>query len=232
MGIITSPGEIRSKIDDRITEILYDGVIFHAGYIKLITPERLRSGVIDYSANEQVELANGQRTKSILWYFLTRTNRQYFAFPKHHISGREIGQGTQHRQNDNAIGTDNAPPEIFKIWCDRYAHHLAGISKFRDINEFREGRGTGIPTLLRKSGDERLLRNSRPIALLTTIYKIWDTVMGNRLTHILNLITRPTNVHIKQNGPLWMQFATWGNNLFKTRLSDTLRLAFRNPLAV
>lgn len=46
----------------------------------------------------------------------------------------------------------------------------------------------GIITLLFKKGDRTLLRNWRPVPLLTTDYKILTKALANRIQHVLRLI--------------------------------------------
>ena len=48
----------------------------------------------------------------------------------------------------------------------------------------------GIITLLFKSGDPSNLGNYRPITLLQTIYNIWATVITNRISPIMSLLTK------------------------------------------
>ena len=49
--------------------------------------------------------------------------------------------------------------------------------------------GKMTPTLIYKKNDKNDINNYRPIVLLTTIYKIWATVMDNPLHPIMHLLT-------------------------------------------
>ena len=101
----------------------------------------------------------------------------------------EIDKSIRHQQNSRAVGTDNIPPEIFKKRVNWIKPHLHEMSKYRLSNSFPESWNDGVITLLHKNGNRNLLRNYRPITLLNTIYKIWATIMTNRLAPVLNLIT-------------------------------------------
>ena len=50
--------------------------------------------------------------------------------------------------------------------------------------------GKGIITLIHKGGDANNLDNYRPITLLPTIYKIWATIITNRLAPVMNLLKK------------------------------------------
>ena len=48
-----------------------------------------------------------------------------------------------------------------------------------------------------QKGDYKDLNNYRPITLLTSIYKIWASVISNRPTPIMNIITNDTQCGYK-----------------------------------
>ena len=58
---------------------------------------------------------------------------------------------------------------------------------------------TGIVILIHKKNDPKDINNYRPITLLTSIYKIWATVISNRLYPIMNLLTNETQCGYKYN---------------------------------
>ena len=130
--------------------------------------------------------------KSKLWYFLTKTNTDYYKTLTQDITKYEIHMAIQHQQNDKSIGTDNLPPEIYKTCSKWFIPTLTNLFKrFNNNNDsFPSGWKTGIVALIYKSVGKKLLRNYRSIAILNTICKIWDTIMTNRISPILNLITK------------------------------------------
>ena len=52
-----------------------------------------------------------------------------------------------------------------------------------------DGREQGVITLIRKNGCGKTMKNYGHINLLNNIYKIWETVMTNRLKPITNILT-------------------------------------------
>ena len=60
----------------------------------------------------------------------------------------------------------------------------------------------GLLTLLYKKGDKKDINNYRPIVILNSIYKIWTTVIANRLSPIMNLLTNEFQCAYKKIGQL------------------------------
>ena len=79
-------------------------------------------------------------------------------------------------------------------------------------NEWKKGMMTLIP----KKNDNKDINNYRPIILLTTIYKIWATIMTNRLTPITNLLTSEIQCAYKK--PLYKRY----HILHKTKLANNM----------
>ena len=146
-----------------------------------MTEDNLNSNHIPYG-NEEVNRANQKRSKSKLWHYLTKVNPDHANKLTEQITPRGILSSIKHQQNNRAVGTDYIPPEILKSCLNWFAKHLHPLFIFHHINEFPKIWKTGVIALLYKSGSKCELKNYRPITLLNTIYKIWDTIMTNRLT--------------------------------------------------
>ena len=72
------------------------------------------------------------------------------------------------------------PPLGEKLSC---LYNYAFVNGFLTVSQRR-----GIITLLFKKGDRTLLRNWRPVPLLTTDYKILTKALANRIQQVLPLI--------------------------------------------
>ena len=68
-------------------------------------------------------------------------------------------------------------------------------------NAMPKGWLNGVMTFLRKKKARDDHNNYRPITLINTIYKIWATVMSQRLKPILNLLTEDDQYEYKSKRP-------------------------------
>ncbi len=66
---------------------------------------------------------------------------------------------------------------FYEVFCESYKDGILPVSCQR-----------AVLTLLPKKGDLNLLKNWRPVALLTTEYKILSKCLSNRLKEFLHLI--------------------------------------------
>ena len=96
------------------------------------------------------------------------------------------------------MGADNPPTGIYEIRDDWSAHHPGSLYRHRTDSTFPDDWGAGLAALIYKRG--KLLKNYRPIALLNAVYEIWATIMTNRISHILNLLTKDNQCARKGRG--------------------------------
>ena len=116
-----------------------------------INDDSIQNNIIE-STDNKICQSNTKITKSKLWYFLTRTNPEYYAKLTEDFTEQEVRMGIQHQQNERSIGTDNAPPGISKICIKWFTPHLTELFKHRNVTTFPEDWETGIITLIHKSG--------------------------------------------------------------------------------
>ena len=90
---------------------------------------------------------------------------------------------------------------------------------------------TEIIIYIFKNGLGALLINSRLIALLSSIYKIWGTIITNRLTPIMNMLTDERQ-HAYQSNKSTIDFIyNIKRNLIKTTAMGTYYSTFLKHLA-
>ena len=105
------------------------------------------------------------------------------------LTEEELRKALFSLENDKSPGIDGLTANFYK-----YFWPLFGTSVTHVYNHaFRAGRlavsqRRGIITLLFKKGDRTLLKNWRPITLLTTDYKILSKALANRLQKVLPFI--------------------------------------------
>merc|ERR1712105_404003 len=91
------------------------------------------------------------------------------------------------------------PSEIFKINIEWWTNELYEFFKNVNFNKQHESWQNGQILFIHKSGDRKHLDNYRPITLLPTIYKLWETIMSNIITPILNIITNDQQCAYRAN---------------------------------
>lgn len=113
------------------------------------------------------------------------------------ISIDEIAKAVRQMKNNKSPGTDGYTPEFFKFfWID------IGVLLFRSFKtaiekgELSYTQKQGIVSIIPKGNKPREhLKNWRPISLLNITYKIFSTVLANRLKQYL-----PKLIHDDQKG--------------------------------
>ena len=104
----------------------------------------------------------------------------------------EIRKAVTSQKDNKATGNDNIPTEIFKQNIDIWVKPIKILIQEVTRNEIPDEWKQGLITLISKSGCAELIKNYRPITLLNSIYKIWATVITNRLKPIMNILTNET----------------------------------------
>ena len=129
-----------------------------------------------------------KRNNSHFTQFMSKTHNINHKIT-HTISKKEIIEATKSQKNDKSTGNDWIPAEIFKQNIDEWATYLEKY--FNNINngEMPDLWKQGVVILIPKTGDKRNINNYRPITLLNSIYKIWATIITNKLKPYMNLRT-------------------------------------------
>ena len=102
----------------------------------------------------------------------------------------EIRKAITKLSNRKSVRYDELTAEILKVNIERLIQIIKTM--FNQIPKHKEvpkGWLNGVMTFLQKKKARGDLDNYRAIALINTIYKIWETIMSQRLNPILNLPT-------------------------------------------
>ena len=145
---------------------------------------------MDENESQDINESTRKRTNSKLWYYITRRNLDYTKTLEQDITIKEIKLAIMSQSNNKATGDDQIPSEIFKNNIHIFSYLIERMFKKYHKEGFPKKWKKGVVTLLYKKGDTSNLDNYRPITLLQTIYKIWATVITNRISPIMNLLTK------------------------------------------
>jgi hypothetical protein len=195
--------KIRDSIDKLIASQESNPKTF---YKKMRGPEDKKKGIefVTYTKNRVIKIAHKwkrvmKRTK-IFWYELFTTKIKdkketpYWLINKNKLTWKseeiykkttiqEIKEAINKMANNKATGTDKIPIEIYKDMEDEYLKILEEIYNFCiKNNKMPEKWKKGVIFPIYKKGDESDLTNYRPIALLQTQYKIYSSILNNRMT--------------------------------------------------
>jgi len=78
------------------------------------------------------------------------------------------------------------PAEIFKRRKNLFSRIIIRYTNRKNLdNQWGKGRRILIP----KKDNSKDINEYRPIVLHPAVYKIWTTVLSQRLTHVVNLLT-------------------------------------------
>ena len=142
---------------------------------------------INNDANEILK----RRNSSPFMMLFARQSEIYNSLTKE-ISNMEIRKAIICQKDNKATGNDNIPTEIFKqniyIRIQPIEILIQAVTNSEMPAEWKQG----AITLIFKSGCAELIKNYRHINLLNSIYKIWATVITNRLKPIMNILTNET----------------------------------------
>ena len=143
-----------------------------------------------------------------------------------YITEEELREAVISMENDRSPGIDGLTTNFYKHFWPLIAKSITQVYNYA----FRVGNLTvsqrrGIISLLFKKGDRTLLKNWRPITLLTTDYKILTKALANRLRKVL-----PSLVHTDQTASILGRTINDNSRL----LHDVIYFANENdiPLAV
>ena len=134
------------------------------------------------------------------------------------LTEEELRKAVLSMENDKSPGIDGLTNNFYKHFLPILGEKLTQVYNYA----FRSGQLSvsqrrGVITLLFKKGDRTLLKNWRPISLLTTDYKVLTKALANRLQQVL-----PTIIHSDQTASV--KGRTINDN---TRLLDDV-LAYAN----
>ena len=113
---------------------------------------------------------------------------------EHGITLSELSNALKNMKNGKTPGIDGFPAEFFKVFWGQlkhFVHRSASLAYEKGIMSF-SFRHCIISCIPKGNKDRTLLKNWRPISLLSVPYKMLSTVVASRIKSVLNLIISPT----------------------------------------
>ena len=119
-------------------------------------------------------------------------------FCEGYITEEELRKAAMSMENDKSPGIDGLTTNFYKHFWPLIANSLTRVYNYAFlVGNLSVSQRRGIISLLFKKGDRTLLKNWRPITLLTTDYKILTKALANRLQKVL-----PSLVHTDQTASI------------------------------
>ena len=105
------------------------------------------------------------------------------------ITELELRKAVLTMENDKSPGIDGLTTNFYKHFWPVFGNSLTRVYNYAfAAGHLAVSQRRGVITLLFKKGDRTLLKNWRPITLLTTDYKILTKALATRLQKVLHLI--------------------------------------------
>ena len=101
----------------------------------------------------------------------------------------ELRKAVTSMENDKSPGIDGLTTNFYKHFWPLFGNKLTQVYNYAfRLGQLSVTQRRGVISLLFKKGDRTLLKNWRPITLLTTDYKIITKALANRLQRVLPLV--------------------------------------------
>ena len=116
-------------------------------------------------------------------------SREHFDLCEAEISLDEIYKAIDSQKNNKSPGNDGLTAEFYKHFSKDLAPILLEVyDSWKQLGIIGISSRTGIISVIYKKGDKKDIANYRPISLLNLDYKIYTTILKNRMQQTLNNI--------------------------------------------
>ena len=116
-------------------------------------------------------------------------SREHFDLCEAEISLDEIYKAIDSQKNNKSPGNDGLTAEFYKHFSKDLAPILLEVyDSWKQLGIIGISSRTGIISVIYKKGDKKDIANYRPISLLKLDYKIYTTILKNRMQQTLNNI--------------------------------------------
>ena len=128
-----------------------------------------------------------------------KLSNEHFRLCEVEISLDEIIEAINSQQNNKSPGNDGLTAEFYKHFSNELAPILLEVyDSWKQLGIIGISSRTGIILVIYKKGDKKDIANYRPISLLNLDYKIFTTILKNRMQQTLeNIIGQNQTAAIK-----------------------------------
>ena len=118
-----------------------------------------------------------------------KISKEHFKLCEAEISLDEITKAIIFQKNNKSPGNEGLTAEFYKQFLNELASiPLEVYDSWNQLGIISTSSRTGIISVIYKKGDKKDIANYRPISLLNLDYKIYTTILKNRMQQTLNNI--------------------------------------------
>ena len=129
-----------------------------------------------------------------------KTSNEHFRLCEAEISLDEIIEAINSQQNNKCPGNDGLTAEFYKHFSNELAPILLEVyDSWKQVGIIGISSRTGIISVIYKKGDKKDIANYRPISLLNLDYKIFTTILKNRMQQTLEKIIGQNQTAASEN---------------------------------
>ena len=118
-----------------------------------------------------------------------KKSKEHFKLCEAEISLDEVTKAINSQKSNKSPGNDGLTAEFYKQFLNELAPILLEVyNSWNQLSIIGTSSKTGIISVIYKKGDKKDIANYRPISLLNLDYKIYTTILKNRMQQTLNNI--------------------------------------------
>ena len=125
------------------------------------------------------------------------------------ISLDEITEAINSQKNNKSPGNDGLSAEFYKHFANELAPILLDVySSWKELDIMGISSRTGIISVIYKKGDKKDTANYRPISLLNLDYKIYTSILKNRMQKTIDKIIGENQTAAIKNRTIFQTIST------------------------
>ena len=141
-------------------------------------------------------------------------SNEHFRLCEVEISLDVVVNAINSQKKKKSLGNDGLRAEFYKHFSNELAPILLEVyNSWKQLGIIAISSRTGIITVIYKKGDKKDIANYRPISLLNLDYKIFTTILKNRMQATLDNIIGQNQTAVKKIGPSFTHYPPFETSL-------------------